>query len=261
MIMKYCVYLTSYFGNQLPPFYLGSTSIEKIQNGYRGSVSSIEYRENWKNEDASLFKVKIISRHKTRREALEKEELLQRKVDAPHNPLYINKAFAVKDGCFGVSKKSHWKGLSGSSVPWFGKKISNTKNIAKAKVGKLNPSAGKYEVYDNEHILQFTCIGNLIDNCELNGVDRQTAYHLKKSIKCGPLSFQKTGTGPKPKFDSAYVGWYAIKIITKPHQKVLGNAQKNKRHIFNTITGERKMISNEETLPMNYSYGYPKKFT
>jgi hypothetical protein len=38
----YCVYLTIYKGNNLPPFYIGSTSIDKIDGGYHGSVMSEE---------------------------------------------------------------------------------------------------------------------------------------------------------------------------------------------------------------------------
>ena len=30
----YCVYLTIYTGNKLPPFYIGSTSLKKINKGY-----------------------------------------------------------------------------------------------------------------------------------------------------------------------------------------------------------------------------------
>ncbi len=29
----YCVYLTTYSGDKLPPYYIGSTSIAKISNG------------------------------------------------------------------------------------------------------------------------------------------------------------------------------------------------------------------------------------
>jgi hypothetical protein len=68
----YCVYLTIYKGNKLPPFYIGSTSIEKIYKNYKGSVESKKYGKIWKNEIkncSDLFCVKIISVHNTREEA------------------------------------------------------------------------------------------------------------------------------------------------------------------------------------------------
>ena len=40
----YCVYLTVYSGNLLPMFYIGSSSVKKIQNGYCGSISSKKYK-------------------------------------------------------------------------------------------------------------------------------------------------------------------------------------------------------------------------
>lgn len=46
----YCTYLTTYFGNKLPMFYIGSTSVSKIKNGYRGSVSSKQYKTVWMKE-------------------------------------------------------------------------------------------------------------------------------------------------------------------------------------------------------------------
>jgi len=44
----YCVYITIYRGNKLPPFYIGYSTPEKIKNGYRGSVSSRQYKNIWK---------------------------------------------------------------------------------------------------------------------------------------------------------------------------------------------------------------------
>jgi hypothetical protein len=34
----YCVYLTCYRGNKLPPFYIGYSTIEKVKDGYKGTV-------------------------------------------------------------------------------------------------------------------------------------------------------------------------------------------------------------------------------
>ena len=88
----FCVYLTVYRGNKLPPFYIGSTSVNKIENGYRGSVSSKQYKDAWKGEPNHLFHVYIISLHETRTEAMERESQLQSKLKANCNPLYVNRA-------------------------------------------------------------------------------------------------------------------------------------------------------------------------
>lgn len=93
---RYCTYLTIYRGNTLPPFYIGSTSIERISNGYRGSVESREYKKLWKYEiknNPHLFKTVIISTHYTRKEAACKEEFFHKSLNVVPNQLYVNKAF------------------------------------------------------------------------------------------------------------------------------------------------------------------------
>lgn len=99
----YCVYLTVYKGNKLPIFYIGSTSISKIQNGYFGSVKSKKYKDIWLKElknNKSLFNVKIISIHNSREEALNKENIFHEYLNVHNNPLYIN--LATAKGKFGL---------------------------------------------------------------------------------------------------------------------------------------------------------------
>ena len=93
----YCTYLTVYTGNKLPPFYIGSTSVDNINKGYRGSVSSEKYMDIWKQEIAShpdLFKTIILTRHETRQEAMEREVVFQEAFTVARNPMYINMAHA-----------------------------------------------------------------------------------------------------------------------------------------------------------------------
>lgn len=45
MSKTYCTYVTFYSGNKLPPFYIGSTSVDKIEKGYRGSVKSKRWKQ------------------------------------------------------------------------------------------------------------------------------------------------------------------------------------------------------------------------
>lgn len=88
-----CVYLTVYLGTKLPPFYIGSAWTSKVKKGYRGSVASGLYKQIWYNEinkNPELFKTIIISYCKTRDEAYQRENEIQRKLNVTENKLYVN---------------------------------------------------------------------------------------------------------------------------------------------------------------------------
>jgi hypothetical protein len=87
----YCVYLTTYRGNKLPPFYIGKTNVYKIEHGYRGSVSSNQYKSIWLSElKTHLFKTIILKRFDNKYESSEYEIKLLRHFNAHKNPMYIN---------------------------------------------------------------------------------------------------------------------------------------------------------------------------
>jgi hypothetical protein len=89
----YCVYITFYKGNKLPPFYIGYVKTEKIQNGYRGSVSSKKYKDIWNLElenNFCLFSTKILKKFKTKEQAQLFEAHIQRLLKVHKNSLYIN---------------------------------------------------------------------------------------------------------------------------------------------------------------------------
>lgn len=118
--MAYCVYLTSYKGNLLPPFYIGSTSLKKIQNGYNGSVKSRKYFSIFtkeRRENPHLFKTQIVSLHTTRKEAVEKEYKLQVQLNVVKSSMYFNEAIAAPNGCNGRDTK-------GILAPFYGRKHS-----------------------------------------------------------------------------------------------------------------------------------------
>ncbi len=102
---EFCTYLTIYRGNKLPPFYLGSGTLYRIQNeNYFGSVASTTYKKVWKEElknNPHLFDIKILRTFKTRSEAYLSEEKLQTLLNVVKNPLYINK---------GIAKEGHNRG-------------------------------------------------------------------------------------------------------------------------------------------------------
>ena len=144
----YCTYITIYTGNKLPPFYIGSTSTDKINKGYRGSVKSQKYQSIWKQEITShpdLFKTIILTRHETRQEALDKEIIFHESLSVARNPIYINMAHA--NGKFFSSE-----GNPGTRSPETKAKMSAAKtgkkrgpqspeHIAKAAAAKRTPEA------------------------------------------------------------------------------------------------------------------------
>lgn len=113
----YCTYLTIYSGNKLPPFYIGSSSVYKIQcKNYHGSVSSYRYKSIWKSElrlNPQLFKTKIITTHNTRAEATAKELSFQCSLNVVNSMLYMNEALAKLHG-------SHGRDVSGKLNPRYG---------------------------------------------------------------------------------------------------------------------------------------------
>lgn len=113
---QYCVYHTIYSGHLLPQNYIGSSSVYKIQNkNYHGTIKSKKYKSIWLSElkeNLHLFNTTIISYHDTRPEALYKELQLQRIFNIVQNPLFINMAYANKNGCFG-------RDVSGENNPRF----------------------------------------------------------------------------------------------------------------------------------------------
>ena len=95
----YCVYLTSYFGNKLPMFYIGSSSISKVNNGYHGSVKSKKYKSIYECElknNPHLFKTRIISIHKLREDAIQKEYKLQKQLNVSISSIYFNECYASR---------------------------------------------------------------------------------------------------------------------------------------------------------------------
>lgn len=87
-------------------FYIGSSSISNVEKGYNGSVSSKLYKDIWLSEQKNnkhLFRTIIISKHNTRKDALCKEEKLQRILNVVKSSMYINQSIAAVNGYFGYS--------------------------------------------------------------------------------------------------------------------------------------------------------------
>lgn len=126
----------------MPPFYIGSTSVEKVNAGYRGTVVSAKYKMVWNEElsnNPQLFETRIITKHTTREEALHKENYFHMKLGVVKNGLYVNQA--VASGCFGMQSAEAIEKMKQSrlkSRDVAAKKISDKRNdpLWKATVGK-----------------------------------------------------------------------------------------------------------------------------
>ena len=174
MSTMYVTYLTIYTGNKLPMFYIGSSTENKILNGYHGSVSSKEYKNIWKNElknNPNLFKTKIITKHNSDKESRLKELFFQEKLKVISSNLYINKSYARPNGFFGMdtsgekhprfkmkNSEQHCKKISESTqgrIPWNKGKINiyskeTKKSMGKNKIGKSPWNKGKIGIYDQK---------------------------------------------------------------------------------------------------------------
>jgi hypothetical protein len=177
----FCTYITIYRGDMMPSLYIGSSSLKKVESGYRGSVSSKEYKQIWLEEQTNnphLFITKIISIHNSRKQAYEHEKYLHDLFDVINNTSFINKSKANGSGRFGggfkgkqhteehrlyikekyIGRDTYWlknkkrpdhsKIMTGAQNPMFGKKHNHkTKQIISSK-NKGNKSRTGYKNSD-----------------------------------------------------------------------------------------------------------------
>lgn len=162
---KYCVYITYYSGDKMPKNYIGSSSVNRIINGYKGSVVSKNYRSVWKSElkeNPHLFSTKIISYHDTRPEALWKELHLQKIFNVVKNPLFINMSYASPNGYFGaetVRTKEEIDQFRNSTISrnkeWIDKGVHPWQlEHNRKKVSLRNSIINKEKVKNNQHNFQ-----------------------------------------------------------------------------------------------------------
>lgn len=147
----YVCYLIKYKGDKLPPLYIGSTKLLKLENGYRGSIVSKKYKkifiEELKN-NFHLFDYEILSEHETRDEALIKELELQKFYNVVKSNDYMNESLASINGMFG-------RDVSGKNNPMFGKKHTNEakKIMSDKREGKsfYSPTEKHKEIISSTH--------------------------------------------------------------------------------------------------------------
>jgi translation initiation factor 1 (eIF-1/SUI1) len=114
--MDYCVYITTYLGDKLPSKYIGSSSVDRVVKGYRGSVKSRKWKKIWKDElrdNPELFSTEIRSYHTTKTEAVCEELKLQLELSVVTSTDWINESYAKVNGFFG-------RDVSGNLNPNYG---------------------------------------------------------------------------------------------------------------------------------------------
>ncbi|ULA52519.1 hypothetical protein [Enterobacter phage vB-EclM_KMB20] len=185
--MKYITYLTIYSGTKLPPFYIGSTYLEKhIKDHYHGSIKSKKYKETYDKElkeHPELFDSCIIEEFDTRKEATFCELYYQKLYDVVKSEQFFNMAFATENGCFGMD-------TSGENNPFYGKTHSDefSKAHSNRMSGSKNPMYGR--------------TGDDCPNGRLTGKDNPfygKTHNEEAKLKCG----LKNRKSPVWEFESA----------------------------------------------------------
>lgn len=131
----YVVYLVEYSGTMHPRFYVGSTSRQRLSNGYKGSVSSKKWKAIYETEcrqNPHLYTITILSEHDSRLEALEAEKEFQICHNVVKDSEYVNMSIAVPNGFKG-------RDVSGANNPMYGVERSDEyrASISKANKGKI----------------------------------------------------------------------------------------------------------------------------
>lgn len=204
----YVTYITMYLGKLLPKWYIGSSTEEKVLNGYNGSVCSKRYYEIYikeQKENKHLFKTRILSKHLTRKEAISEELRLQKMHKVVKNSDYFNESYAQKNGCFSREKFGELNPMFNNGNKLIGNKNGRHKNnynyensnvgekISKAlklssKNKKENNSAAKkYYIKYNDEFIDIPK-GYLYEFCNDRKIKYTTIYctlYTKKPVTKG----------------------------------------------------------------------------
>lgn len=203
----YVVYLTIYYGDRLPRRYIGSSKLEKVKNGYHGSVVSKKYKEIWKKElkeNPNLFKTRVLSIHETDILARKEELKLHKKYDVVKSDKYINMSFASINGFFGMN-------TSGINHPNFGRKFSD-------EYCRKNSESHKGIKQSSETIQKRVL--------KITGKKRTDEFKQNRTGEKNPMFGKKGNLNPN------YGKTYSFEKKTCPHCGVTGGGGNMTRHHF-----------------------------
>jgi len=138
----YCVYLIIYSGDKLPKCYIGSTELEKLKNGYRGSVVSKKYKDIFISEiknNYDKFTYVILESCYERKEALFYELFYHKLFNVVKSSFFYNESYASINGMFG-------RDVKGILNPMYGKKHSI---VSKSIMSEKRGIEKRYVMTDN----------------------------------------------------------------------------------------------------------------
>ncbi len=144
--MQFATYITFYSGKLLPMWYIGSSSVTKVRNGYNGSIKSKKYITLYKSEQKNnkhLFKSRILSTHTTRKEALTEELRVQKLHDVVKNKNYMNESYASINGYFG-------RDVSGELNPNYGNSWDDQQRKHLSDIQKIKMQGSGNNNYGNK---------------------------------------------------------------------------------------------------------------
>ncbi len=187
----YCCYLTIYSGNLLPPFYLGSSTVDKINNGYHGSVRSKKWQVIYEKElqnNPHLFNTSILKTTATRKMSLAIELFLQKKNGVVKSNFFFNESLAQKDGMFGRDVSGKNNPMHGKSHPSKGKKLENVDYSGEnnSMFGKTNSKGPQKAWNDMSTVNRLNHKKNVSNNTKLGMMKR---YFIIPEI--GPYAILK----------------------------------------------------------------------
>lgn len=222
----YVTYRTTYLGDKMPKYYLGSSNEKRIHNGYIGSVSSKKYRDIWNKElieNPHLFSIEILTKHSTRQEAIEMEQKLQVENDVVNSIFYINESIARKNGFFG-------RDVSGSNNPMFNKRGENNPNYGSKRSEetrqKMRIKNSRPMSEEQKEKIRTIRIGTTLSE--------KTKVKLSESLKgkkdTDEARHKKSEAQQKLRAAGLH---FSQKVFTCPHCNKVGKGVNMKRYHFN----------------------------
>lgn len=235
---KYVVYLVTYNGDKLPKYYIGSTSIEKINNGYLGSVKSKKWKTIFEKEvknNRELFNLEILSYHKTREDALLEEYRIQKEKNVVKSLEFFNESLANINGFFG-------RDVSGKVNPMFGRKNEviaiNVKTGEKVRVSK--------EEFDSNIDLSGHTFG-LVSVIDFNSGDKifidKNEFEINRNKYKHYNDGRKHSTDLKKKLSEMRIGFITAKDWSGKFHRVHKDDIRLKNGEFGNTTSKRWVIT------------------
>jgi len=265
---RYVVYLVTYSGDKLPKYYIGSTSIEKINNGYLGSVKSKKWKTLFETEvknNKKLFKIEILSYHETRQEALAEELRIQKERNVVKSNEYINESLASVNGFFGMiitdehkimlsklAKENHEKGkyyklkpMYGEDNPMYGK----TNEVVAINVLTNKKLRVPKEVFNSDINLSGHTVG-LVSVIEIETNNKVTIskeeFNLNKNKYKHHNKGKKHSDELKLKLSEIRVGYITAKDWNGDFHRVHKDDVRLKNGEFGNTTSKRWVITDLE---------------